>query len=182
MNWISIATAIDRFVEIAGRVFAFLTLTMVLVGVLVVVMRYAFSIVFTWMQESQIYMHAAVFAVGAAYAMLHNDHVRIDIFYGRMSVKAKAWINLLGTIFFVVPLGILLFTASWDYVLNSWTMLEGSQHMRGIPAVFILKTLIWVFAGGLLLQSVSVLLRNLATITTDAPLRGEADGGPPSVI
>lgn len=182
MNWTGIATAIDRFTEVTGRAIAWLTLAMVLVGVGVVIMRYALSIVFTWMQESQTYMHAAVFAVGAAYALLHDDHVRIDIFYGRMSAKVRAWINLLGTVFFVVPLGVLLLTASWQYVLNSWAMLEGSQHMRGIPAVFILKTLIWVFAGGLLLQSVSVVLRNLATLVAGAPQRGDADDSPPGTI
>ena len=141
-----VARFIDYVTEIVGRTVAWLTLAMVLVGVAIVFLRYVLSIVFASVQELVVYMHATVFLVGAAYAMLHDDHVRVDVLYRNMTPKRKAVVNIAGTVLFVFPLSAIIFIGSYEYVLNSWAVLERSQHMRGIPAVFVLKSLIWVFA------------------------------------
>ena len=80
----------DRISDITGRLIAWFTLAMVLVTVVIVVMRYVFDAGFIWMQESVTWMHAAVFMVGAAYTLLHDEHVRVDIFYSKMSDRRRA--------------------------------------------------------------------------------------------
>jgi len=164
MNLTSLAQRIDRFIERMGNAIAWLTLGMVLVGVVVVVLRYVFSMGFTWLQELQTYMHAAVFLLGAAYALRNDAHVRLDIFYAKRSPRTRALVNLVGTTLFIIPLCVLILYQSFDYVVNSWKMLEASQHMRGLPAVFILKTFIWLFALTLILQSISHIVRNVMSL------------------
>jgi len=187
MTLLTAARAIDRFTDRVGRATSWFTLAMVLVGVWVVMFRYAFSIVFVWLQESMTYMHSAVFLIGAAYAMLYDGHARVDILYKRMTPKSRAIVGLVGTVLFVLPLSAVVFFGSYRYVLNSWDMLERSQHMRGIPAVFLLKTLIWVFAGGIALQGISAVIRNTLTLIGASAATGEpldlpmSDETPPSV-
>ncbi|NIR29350.1 MAG: TRAP transporter small permease subunit [Gammaproteobacteria bacterium] len=161
MAFVSLAERIDAFIKRMGDAVAWLTLGMVLVGVVVVVLRYVFSIGFTWLQELQTYMHSAVFLLGASYALRNNAHVRLDIVYAKLSHRRQALIELGGTSLFIIPLCVLILYQSFDYVVNSWRMLEASQHMRGLPAVFILKTFIWLFALTLILQSISHVIRNV---------------------
>ncbi|MGB1140357.1 MAG: TRAP transporter small permease subunit, partial [Halioglobus sp.] len=111
-------------------------------------------------QESVIYMHGALFLLGAAYALKVGAHVRVDIFYRNFSARAKAWINSLGGIVFLLPLCAFIAGSSWNYVAESWAMREASPEPGGIPAVFILKTLIPAAAINLALQGAAEVLRN----------------------
>jgi len=108
---------------------------------------------------------------------VHNGHVRCDIFYGDASPRAKAVIDIIGTLIFLIPMCVLIFWVTWPYAAASWAVLEGSPEGRmGIPAVFLLKTLILVFAGLLALQSVSLLLQSALFLTGATPARGRFDG------
>jgi len=147
---------------------AWLTLGLVLVGVCIVAMRYGLSVVYTWLQESLVYMHGTIFLVGAAFALQHNRHVRLDFLYSHFSGRLKSAINLVGNALFIIPFCVLIMIHSYEYVINSWMMLEASQHMRGIPAVFLLKTLIWVFAITLGLQAFSNIIKDAAVLTGHA--------------
>jgi TRAP-type mannitol/chloroaromatic compound transport system permease small subunit len=160
----SIADRIDHLNDLIGRTIAWLTLGMVVVTFLVVLLRYAFSIGWISMQESVTYMHAMVFMLGAAYALLKGAHVRVDIFYQRASLKGRAWIDLLGSILLLVPFCVFLVWASWNYVESSWSLLEGSREAGGLPGVFLLKSLIPAMAGLMLLQGVSTMLRSIIQI------------------
>jgi TRAP-type mannitol/chloroaromatic compound transport system permease small subunit len=172
-----IATAIDLINDWIGRCLAWLTLGMVLVTFAVVLMRYVFGLGSTILQESVVYMHAFVFMGCAGYALVHNGHVRCDIFYGAASPRAKAVIDLIGTFLFLIPMCVLVFWVTWPYAAASWAVLEGSPEGRmGIPAVFLLKTLILVFAGLLALQSVSLVLQSALFLAGRTPSRGRLDG------
>ncbi len=160
MNWgAAVVAGIDQLNERVGRAVAWLTLSMVLVTVVVVVLRYGFNIGFIWMQESVRFMYAAVFLLGAGYTLKHDGHVRVDMLYERMSPRSKAWVDLVGSIFFLLPVCASIIYFSWDYVLNSWSDLEGSIEERGLHAVYLLKTCIWLFSGLLILQGVATIVR-----------------------
>ena len=159
-----ISSFIDKGNDLLGKVIATLTGVMVLVTVVIVVLRYGFSIGFIWMQESVRFMHGFVFLMCASYTLLHDAHVRVDVFYLKMNSKAKAMVNIIGVMFFLIPVCSVILIFSWDYVLNSWREMEGSLEERGLHAVFILKTCIWVFAVSMILQGVSLVIRSLAVL------------------
>lgn len=172
-----VADAIDVTNDWIGRGTAWLTLGMVLVGFVVVLLRYVFGLGSTIMQESIIYMHATVFMVCAGYALAHNGHVRCDIFYAAATPRTKAIVDIVGTIVFLLPMCILIVWTSWPYVRASWAVLEISQEGRlGIPAVFLLKSLILVFPALLILQAVSLVLQSALFLAGATPSRGSVDG------
>jgi TRAP-type mannitol/chloroaromatic compound transport system permease small subunit len=172
-----IADAIDLLNEWIGRGLSWLTLGMVLMVFVVVLMRYVFGLGSTIMQESVVYMHATVFMVVAGYTLVHNGHVRCDIFYGPASPRAKAIIDIIGTVIFLIPMCVLVLWVSWPYAAASWAVLEGSPEGRmGIPAVFLLKSLIIVFAAVLGLQSLSLLIQSALFLAGVTPSRGVFDG------
>ena len=156
-----VARIIDKFNDTLGRIVASLTVAMVLVTVVIVVLRYGFSIGFIWMQESVRFMHGFVFLLCAAFTLLHNGHVRVDVFYLKMTARRKAMVDIFGTVFFLIPVCAVILIYSWDYVLNSWREMEGSLEERGLHAVFILKTCIWVFAISMILQGRSLIIKSL---------------------
>ena len=171
------AALLDAFAERTGRIVSWLTLAMVLVTLLVVILRYLFDIGSIALQESVTYMHAAVFMLAAAYTLKHDGHVRVDIFYRQRSPRVRAWIDLLGTLLFLVPVCLYVIIVSVDYVGLSWSIREGSREAGGLDGVFLLKTVIPVMAGLLLLQGCSSMLRSLLVIAGQ-PLSRDADTGP----
>lgn len=160
----SISTKIDCINAAIGRAVSWLVLGMVLVTFLVVIFRYLFNTGWIAMQESITYMHALVFMIGASYTLQREGHVRIDIFYGSMSARKKAWVNLAGTLILLIPMFVFIIWVSWDYVMNSWHNLEGSPEAGGIPAVFLLKTVILVMPALMLLQGVGIITRSLSVL------------------
>ncbi len=174
----SIANAIDATNDWIGRSLSWLTLGMVLVTFAVALMRYIFGLGSTIMQESIVYMHATVFMACAGYTLVHNGHVRCDIIYGTTSPRTKAIIDIVGTIVFLIPMCVLIGWVAWPYAAASWAVLEGSPEGRmGIPAVFLLKTLVLVFAGLLALQAVSLILQSALFLAGATSSRGWVDGG-----
>ena len=157
---------LDRFSALLGRACSWLTLFMVLVTFAVVVMRYVFDIGFIWLQESVVWMHAFVFMVGAAYTLQQEEHVRVDIFYREMSERRRAWVDLLGVVFFVVPLCAFFIATSFDYVSASWSIREVSRDAGGLPYPFVplLKTALVVMPVAVLLQGLSMSLNAIAEI------------------
>lgn len=151
---------LDGLAEWTGRFIALLTLALVLVTFIVVVLRYWFNQGSIMLQESILYLHALIFLLGAAYTLKRDGHVRVDVFYREMSPRAKAWVDLCGTLLFLLPMALFMFFFSLGYVSNSWAVFEGSPEARGIPAVYLLKSAILVMAVLLFLQGVAELLRN----------------------
>lgn len=156
----TILTAIERFIDWTGRAVSWLTLLMVLTTFIVVVLRYAFDIGWIALQESVTYMHALVFLVGAAYTLQRDEHVRVDIFYSRCSPDTRAWIDLFGATFLLLPFMLFMSWVSWEYVIDSWGVMEGSREAGGLPGVYLLKSLILVLAALLSLQALAQVGRN----------------------
>jgi TRAP-type mannitol/chloroaromatic compound transport system permease small subunit len=158
--------SIDRISHATGKFVSWLTLLMVIVTCIIVVMRYVLDAGLIWMQESVIWMHGTVFMLGAAYTLLHEDHVRVDVFYRAMSERRRAWVDLIGVAVFLLPLCMLLAVTSYDFAAFSWSIHEASRESGGLPypLVSILKSVLVVMPIAVGLQGISLLLRSVATI------------------
>lgn len=153
--------AIDRSNEAVGRVVSWVTLLLVLLVFADVLMRYLLKTSFVFVQELEWHLFAFIFLIGAGYTLLHDGHVRVDIIYQRLGAKGRAWINLLGVIFFLIPGCYLVISTSWKFVGNSFAMLDGSPDPGGIPYRFIVKGTMTVGYVLLLLQGISMGLHAL---------------------
>ena len=159
-----LVNSIDRFTEACGRLLAWLLLAMALLTTAVVVLRYGFNIGSIMAQEAITYLHGCIFMLAAGYALKHDSHVRVDIFYRQFSQRGQAWVNSLGAIVLLLPLCGFILVISLDYVTASWIIRESSPEPGGIPAVFLLKTLLPLLALNLLLQGLAETLRNVALL------------------
>ena len=172
--WLRVASGIDRFSEWTGRVVYWLTLAMVLVGAYNALVRYldrftGIGLSSNTYIELQWYMFSLVFLLGAAFTLKHDAHVRVDVLYGRLSRRGRAWIDLVGTLLLLVPFCLFVLWTSWPTVYNSWAILEVSPDPGGLPR-YPIKTVIPVAFFLLLVQGVSVIIRQIAI------LRGMDDG------
>lgn len=165
----SLANRLEWIAEYTGRVVSWATLLMVGITFLVVILRYAFDLGWIALQESVTYLHAAVFMLGAAYTLKHQGHVRVDIFYQKMAPGSRAWVDLLGTVLLLFPVCGFVFWISWEYVSNSWDVLEGSREAGGLPGIFLLKSLILLLPLTLSLQGIAALLRNIMLVRNQRP-------------
>ncbi|MAW80801.1 MAG: C4-dicarboxylate ABC transporter permease [Parvularcula sp.] len=150
--------------RVAGRAVIWLLLAMALIQFGVVILRYAFGLNYIFMQESITYMHGAVFLLAGGYALLTDDHVRVDIFYREASPRRKAIVDLLGTYLLLIPVCLLLIWTASPYVARSWAVGEGSNESSGIQALFILKSFIPAFAVLLLMAGFVIAARAVATL------------------
>jgi len=161
----NIANILERFINWTGRLVSWLVLAMVLIMFCVVVLRYVFDTGWIALQESISYFHSIVFLMGAAYTLQHDAHVRVDIFYSRLSKTGKAWINLLGHIFILLPVMLFIFWISWPYVMNAWDVKESSREAGGLPGVYLIKSLILVMSALLIMQASALSLRAVLQIS-----------------
>ena len=166
-NFVSAVDAINDWV---GRAVAWLTLGCVLTCFAVVVLRYVFGLGFPWMQELYVWQHAAVFMAGAGYTMLHRGHVNVDVMYGRLGERSRAWVDILGTLFFLFPWLVILAVTSAPFVLSSWEIRESSATADGMPGVFLLKSLLWVLCAVLFVQGLALIARR-ALLLAGRPMR-----------
>ncbi len=157
---------IERLIEVIGRAAAWLTLAMVAATCVTLILRYGFDMGAIMLQESVLYMHGAVFMLGFSYTLKHDEHVRVDLVYSRISDRRRSIVNLGGHIVLMTPLCLALTYFSLDYVTNSWSILEGSQEVDGIRGVYLLKTLIPASACLLLLQTGLLTVREIQRLWT----------------
>ena len=134
----------------------------------IVLFRYGFNLGAIAVQESVLYLHAIAFMLGIPYALKTDQHVRVDVIYGRLSARGKAWVNLLGHCLFLMPVSASLFWLSLPYVGASWRILEGSAEVGGIPGIFLLKTLIPVTSALLFVQGLVGVARSVGIIRSTA--------------
>ena len=163
----NIVNGIDRFTGLAGHLLAWLCLAMMLLSCLVVALRYGFGFGSVAMQEMVSYLHAVVFMLGAAFTLKQGGHVRVDIFYRKFGERGCAWVNCIGGVVFLLPFCAFLVGVSWQFVVESWAIREGSPDPGGLHGVFLLKTLIPLMALNLSLQGAAEILRNLLFLIED---------------
>ncbi len=173
-----LVNAIDWVNRGAGRIVAWLTLATVLICGAVVVLRYAAGIGEIWMQELYVWTHAMTFLLAAGFAYLLNAHVRVDIFYARMSPRGRAWVDLFGVVFLLFPWLALIAWTSWTYVAYSWATNEVSVQSNGMPAVYVLKASILGFVVLLGLQGIAWIGRCLLVLAGREPPPSETLTGP----
>src|ERR1700704_5808958 len=149
---IRVAAVIDRVNTTAGRAASWCALAIVLLGFAVVLLRYVLGVGSIWLQESILYAHAALFLLAAAWTLKEGGHVRVDVFYASAAPRTKAWVDLFGALLLLLPFALAIIWFSRPYVERSWAIFERSRETSGLPLVFLLKTLIPLFAVLLALQ------------------------------
>ena len=157
--------------EWSGKIISWLVLVLVLLVSYDVSMRYLFSSGSIALQEMEWHIFAVIFLVGAAYTFKHDDHVRLDLFYQShfMNDYRRAWINLLGSIFMLIPFCLLIIYCAWPFVSLSFTSLESSPDPGGLPYRWLLKAIIPVSFILLALQGLGEILKNLGHILENKP-------------
>jgi TRAP-type mannitol/chloroaromatic compound transport system permease small subunit len=166
-----IADEIDRITAAVGRIATWCALYVVLAEFAVVVLRYALGFGSIRLQESVLYAHAGLFMLAAAWTLQTGGHVRVDIFYSRATARGRAAIDLLGAVVFLLPFAAVLFALTLPYVERSWRIFEASPQPSGLPFVYLLKTVILVFAALIGLQGVAQALRAALVLGTPSRQR-----------
>ncbi len=161
--------AIGRLSGAFGWLAAWLCVAMICVVFVDVIARYVFAAGSIAMQEMEWHLFAAMFLLGAAYAMREDANVRVDIFYARMSPRKKAVVDILGTLLFVIPMCSLILFSSYDFVAYSYQIQEVSADPGGLPYRFAFKALLPLAYFLVLLQSLAVISRNVRVLAGDAP-------------
>lgn len=158
---LSVSRAIDALNERIGRVILWLVLVMVLVSSGNAVSRYLLNMSSNAWLELQWYLFAAVFLLCAGYALLHNEHIRIDVVSSLLSRRTQVWIDVFGTVFFLFPVAGTIMWLSWPIFVNAWVSGEISSNAGGLirwPA----RLMIPVGFFLLTLQGVSELIKRVA--------------------
>jgi TRAP-type mannitol/chloroaromatic compound transport system permease small subunit len=159
--FLPISRAIDAFNEKIGRTMIWLVLVMVLVSASNASARYLFNLSSNAWLELQWYLFAAVFLLCAGYALLHNDHIRIDVVSSRLTRRAQAWIDVFGTLFFLLPVSLYIMCLAWPIFVNAWVSGEMSSNAGGLirwPARLIVPVGFFLLS----LQGVSELIKRIA--------------------
>lgn len=150
---------LDWIANKAGVIVSWIAVLLALVIGLDVIIRYVFQFTFIWMVETEIYLFGMLFLLASGYTFKYEKHVRVDVFYTRLSRKGKAWIDLLGGTLLLIPWCYVVIVSSWYYGLTSFQMGESSPQAGGLPALYILKFCITIGFVLLLLQGISHILK-----------------------
>jgi len=160
----ALADRIDRLTTGIGRAVAWLALAVVLLQFALVVARYLFGLGSIWATETVIYAHATLFMLAAAWTLRAGGHVRVDVFYAEATPRTRAKIDLAGSGLLLLPFSAVLIWLSVPYAARSWAILERSQETSGLPLVYLLKTLIPLFALLMALQGVAQAIRAIQAL------------------
>lgn len=179
-RWLGAARRVDRLNDGIGAAIRWLVLVMVLVGAYNALARYItryaeVSLTSNALMDLQWYLFSLVFLLGAAYALNHDAHVRVDVLYSRFGPRGRAWIDLVGTVLFLLPFSAVMLWVSFPAVRNSWVIREVSPDPGGLPR-YPIKAVILLCFGLLLLQGAAQIVKHVAVIRTGRPLDG-GDGG-----
>jgi TRAP-type mannitol/chloroaromatic compound transport system permease small subunit len=160
-----LADRIDRLNVAIGRAVAWLVLAVVVLQFALVVARYLFGLGSVWLTETVIYAHATLFMLAAAWTLHASGHVRVDIFYADASARTRARVDLIGALLLLLPFMVVLLWLSVPYAARSWAIFEHSQEASGLPLIFVLKTLIPLFALLMALQGIAQAIRAAAALS-----------------
>ncbi len=167
-----LSAAIDRINDRIGSAIQWLALVMVVVGAFNAILRYTDQFTGASLSSNayldlQWYFFSLIFLMGSAYGLNHDYHVRVDVMYERLGLRARAWIDLVGSVLLLVPFAAVMLWVSWGPVVRSWTILETSADPGGLPR-YPIKTVILVSFFLLLLQAISQIVKNAAILAEPA--------------
>ena len=160
---LKISSAIDRTIDQTGQLVSWISLILILLICVDVFMRYFLNTSKIWMVEMEWHLFSVLFLLGASYTLLHDKHVRVDLYYENYSHERKNIVNALGIITFVIPWCLIILTTSWDYAANSFSFSEGSPQPGGLPARYLVKSVIFLGFFLLLVQAISILIKSLVS-------------------
>lgn len=179
----TLSARIDGLNDRIGAAIRWLALVMVLVGAYNALARYAtrftdVSLSSNAYLDLQWYFFSLIFLLGAAYGLNHDVHVRVDVLYSALSRKARAWIDLAGSVLFLLPFSVLMLWVSWPAVRNSWSIKEVSPDPGGLPR-YPIKAVILVCFALLVLQAFSQIVKQVDILRGTEPSEegGGGDGG-----
>ncbi len=158
-----ISSVIDRTIDQIGQLVSWISLILILLICVDVIMRYFLNTSKIWMVEMEWHLFSVLFLLGASYTLLHDKHVRVDLFYENYSPKRKKIVNAIGILVLVIPWCLIILTTSWDYAVNSFSFREGSPQPGGLPARYIVKSAIFLGYFLLLVQAVSIFIKSLVS-------------------
>ena len=144
-----------------GKFLALVFLLMTLNVFYDVVSRYAFHKNSVAMQELEWHLFAIIILFGVSVALMEEGHVRVDFLYDRFSVRAKAVINIIGTVFFLLPLAFLVFYTSYDFVVDSYKIKEISENPGGLPFRYVIKAMIPLAFATLMCTALGYTAKNI---------------------
>ena len=179
---LSSSAAIDRLTAAVGRASSWLVLVMVLLGAFNALGRYLSRFLGVNLSsnayiELQWYMFSLIFLLGAAHALRAGSHVRVDVLFGRLKPRSRAWIDLVGALVFLIPFCIFGLWVCWPSVASSWRVLEGSPDPGGLPR-YPIKTVILVSFSLLLLQGISEAIKRIAMLRGLLPFEEAGKSSP----
>ncbi len=174
------AKKVDTIIHYTGYAVSWLTTMLVIVVCYDVFSRYFLKKSVVAFHELQWHIFSVIFLIGAAYTWKDDKHVRIDYLYARFPLKVKAWINMLGSVVFLVPFSIFIIVTSYDFVRNSFVIGETSPDPGGLPARYIIKGFIPIGFFLLLLQSTSTIVHSLAVIMNKSVSKSVSENSEPT--
>ena len=161
---------------VSGRTVSWLTVGMVIILAFNVLSSWLFKSSSILLSESITWMHSANFLLAAAYTLNRNEHVRVDIFYAKMSSKGKAIVDLIGTLTLLIPVSVFIAWASWSYVALSWRIGENSAEAGGMPATYLLKSLLIIMPLLLIIEAINQLIIHSKKLKTDSAQQSQSGG------
>ena len=165
---LAVSRAIDGLNQRIGRAMIWLVLAAVLISAANAIMRKAFDMSSNAFLEMQWYLFSAIFLLCSPYTLLHNQHIRIDVLAGRLSTRAQAWIDVFGTVFFLMPMAIMIMWLSWPVFVRSWNIGEVSSNAGGL-IVWPARLLVPIGFFLLVLQGLSQLIKLVAFLRGAGP-------------
>jgi len=145
---------VDRFVDLVGRGVSWLSLAICILMAIDVLLRYAFSIGSVWAQELEWHLMAPICLFGMSFALRHGEHVRVDVLFASFSERSKFFVEFISSLLLIAICAIIVWL-SWSYVAYSWNIGESSANPGGIPARYIVKSLIPIGFALMLLQALA---------------------------
>ncbi len=150
--------------ELVGKAASWLTLILVLLVCYNVLMRKVFDTADAWRGELEWHLFALIFLLGAGYALKHERHVRVDLFYSKYKPKDKALTDLIGGLVFLIPWCVLVIYYAWSFAKGAWVINEGSSNTDGLPYRFFIKFAISIGIGLLLLQAIASIAESVLVL------------------
>ncbi len=157
-------SVIESIVRYFGKIVSWLVVGLVILVVYDVITRYLFNFSKNWVMELEWHFFALIFLLGIGYTLQADKHVRVDVFYTNFSEQGKAWVNLIGSLFLLIPWTLILMLNANKYAYHAWKIGEGSTNPGGLPARYVIKYAIVMGMFLLLLQGLSMILKSIMII------------------
>ena len=157
---LKLANRIEHINTVLGTVLSWATFAIVLLMFWNVLQRYFLATNHVWQTELVLLLHSLIFLTLAGHTLKTDRHIRVDLIYSKLNETQQAWINLAGTILFLVPTAILISYFSYDFISNAWAIKESSREANGLSIIYVMKGFIYIFSTTLLLQSTVTLIHS----------------------